>query len=81
VVSFALASPHDEPGHMTLRVIISGMGCQHVREQDAPVLDQLVSAWAKTVDEPPVCERPHDLADLKIWYHPDPQYVPQLAAS
>lgn len=81
VVSFVLPCSSDEPGGKVLRVIISGMSYQQVREQDTPVLDQLVKAWTKAVEEPPICEHPYDLADLKVWYQAGSEYIPQLAVS
>ncbi len=80
VVSFVLACSSDEPGKV-LRVIISGMSYQQVREQDTSVLDQLFNAWTQTVEEPPICGHPQDLADLKVWYQPGSEHIPQLAVS
>jgi HEAT repeat protein len=70
IISFALACPTEGADPDPLRVVVSGMSCQRVRESDPPVLDQLVTAWANMVEEPFFCEQPPDLEDLKIWYQP-----------
>lgn len=72
-----------------LRVIISGIGFQQMRKQDAPVLDQLVEAWCKEVEEPPAPDHMNNrtpvhttnLLNLRIWYHPSSQEVPELTVS
>ena len=71
LVSFALSHPDDQgaTGKKPLRIVVSGIGCSQVREKDTCVLDQIVDTWAHRVDEPLTCEHPHDLTDLKIWYH------------
>jgi len=58
-----------------IRVVVSGMGSEKVHYEDAPILDQIVTAWKTTLQEPPVCQHPEDLADVKVWYQPSPDYV------
>ena len=71
VVSFVIlqASEAMEQKHSPLHVIVSSMSCQRVREQDVLARDQLLEKWLDKVDEPLACKHPHDLADLKVWYH------------
>lgn len=69
VVSFVILHTQEETEwEPPLRVIVCSMSCQNVREQDVLVLDQLLERWLDTVNEPLVCERSHDLAQLKVWY-------------
>jgi hypothetical protein len=51
-----------------LRVIVSGMSSQDIWKDDSLVLNQMVAAWTTTLKEPTVCQHPHDLINIKIWY-------------
>lgn len=70
VVSFVVshAQVETEYTHPPLRVIFCSMSCQDVREQDVLILDQLLERWHDIIREPLICERSHDVADLKVWY-------------
>ena len=87
VVSFVLtSSSKNSPREINLRVIISGMGLLKVRAHDVSVLDLLVDAWCKAVEEPPVPDimnnripvNTTNLLDLRVWYDPSTQKVLEL---
>ncbi|HET8912673.1 MAG TPA: HEAT repeat domain-containing protein [Ktedonobacteraceae bacterium] len=89
VVSFVLTSSKNGPREKNLRVIISGMGLLNVRAHDVSVLDLLVDAWCKAVEEPPVSDNMNNrtpvnttnLLDLRVWYDPITQEAPELTMS
>ena len=72
IVSFALLHPSGEEKRecKPLRVVVSGMGCEHVRKNDPLVLHQMETAWENTVEDSLICHHPQNLADLKVWYQP-----------
>ena len=83
IVSFALlhSSGKEKRECKPLRVIVSGMGCEHVRKNDPFVLHQMTTAWENTVEDALICEHPQNLTSLKIWYQPMAgKTAPQYAA-
>ena len=83
IVSIALSGPPGEKvsGQMPLRVILSGMSCKKVRENDTSVLDQIMDTWTDAAEQQPLIrQQSHDLTDIKIWYqsaseHPSHQFA------
>jgi HEAT repeat protein len=71
LVSFALAHTDEKRPYRQapFRVLIAGMSYPALRKfPDTPVLDQIMTTWSETVREPLICQRPHDIVDLKVWH-------------
>lgn len=55
-------------GENPFQVILCGTSCETVRDDDKPVLNQILRIWGDRLKKPPICHRLYDLAQLGIWY-------------
>lgn len=78
IVSFALVPfPHQaQEEQFPIRVVLTSASCQEVCRNDSSVLREIETAWKDTIDEPFVCQYPHDLTNLRIWYQPLSDSIP-----